>query len=59
MKYDITVRFEGAGKVSMNMSGDFKAIQEVLYLITGTALLEELVVEKVKVRETGGETKDE
>lgn len=48
MKYNIAARFEGDGKVSMNLSGDFKAIQEVIYLLLGTALLEELVVEKVK-----------
>jgi len=48
MKYDISVRYEEYGKVNMNMSGDFKAMQEVIHLITDTALLEALVVEKVK-----------
>jgi len=54
MLYNIAARFEGDGKVSMHMNGDFKAIQEVIYLIAGTGLLEELVVEKLKESETGG-----
>ena len=48
MKYNISVRYEGAGKAYMNMDGDFGAIREVICAITDSALLEELVVEKVK-----------
>ena len=51
MMYNISVRYEGDGKVSMNMNGDFKAIREVICLITDTALLEALVVEKVKEKD--------
>lgn len=51
MNYDVIVLYEGAGKVNMRMNGDFKAIHEVIYLITDSALLEELVVEKVKEKD--------
>lgn len=51
MIYNISARFEGEGKVSMTANGDFKAIQEMISLITATALLEELVVEKVKEKD--------